>query len=267
MAGPSPQNSLRRKLLRLIKFDGGVRVAAALCLAAYALIACGRVEKPAGPPSILLFNGTGTSPNDVSAIEEILRSKRFAYSTADSAQLERMTSAELRAYRLLIVPGGNFEQIGQGLTSAATANIRHAVEDGLNYLGICAGAFFAGDSPYNGLNLTSGTRFGFYGIERQGVRKAAVPIAPAGSPPLDQYWEDGPQLSGWGAAVARYPDGTPAVVQGTFGDGWIILSGVHAEAPENWRKEMKFNTPVSVDNAYAASLIEAALNRIELPHY
>jgi len=44
---------------------------------------------------------------------------------------------------------------------------------------VCAGGFFAGDSGYNGLNLTSGVRFGFYAAEARGVRKAAVAITGA----------------------------------------------------------------------------------------
>jgi hypothetical protein len=68
----------------------------------------------------------------------------------------------------------------------------------------------AGNSGYyNGLNLTSGVRFGFYSAEERGIRKAAVAIAVAGGPTLDQYWEDGPQFTGWGAVVGKYPDGTP----------------------------------------------------------
>ena len=61
-----------------------------------------------------------------------------------------------------------------------------AVQNGLNYLGVCAGAFFAGNSPTNGLNLTSGVRFGFYAAEDRGIRKTAVAIARPGAPPLDQ---------------------------------------------------------------------------------
>jgi glutamine amidotransferase-like uncharacterized protein len=96
-----------------------------------------------------------------------------------------MAESELKRYRLLIVPGGNFIQIGNGLTSAATGKIRNAVRDGLNYLGICAGAFFASAFPgYNGLNLTSGTRFGFYSLEEKGIRKAAVAVSVAGAPTL-----------------------------------------------------------------------------------
>ena len=159
--------------------------------------------------------------------------------------------------------------MGQSLTPGATANIRKSVQDGLNYLGICAGGFLAGhyNPPYNGLNLTSGVRFGFYAAEARGIRKTAVPIAVAGEPASDQYWEDGPEFTGWGAVVGKYPDGTPAIVEGTFGSGWVILSGVHPEAPANWRQGMTFNTPVNVDNEYAGTLVRAAMNRISLSHY
>ena len=47
----------------------------------------------------------------------------------------------------------------------------------------------------------------------------------------------------------------------------MILTGVHPEAPASWRHGMDFRTPINVDNAYAATLIRAALNRESLPHY
>lgn len=104
------------------------------------------------------------------------------------------------------------------------------------------------------------------GIESQGVRKAAVKVQPVGAPAADQYWEDGPQLTGWGDIVARYEDGTPAVVEGKVGSGFVVLSGIHPEAPESWRNGLAFATPASADNAYAAQLIEAALHGAPLPH-
>jgi glutamine amidotransferase-like uncharacterized protein len=218
-------------------------------------------------PTILLFNGRGTSRNDVAALEAILTRNHFSYSVVNSEHLNAMSEAQIRKYRLLIIPGGNFEQIGNGLETSTTMTIRHAVQDGLNYLGICAGAFFAGNSPYNGLDLTRGTKFKFYALESQGMRKAAVAITAAGSPTVDHYWEDGPQLAGWGDIVAKYPDGTPAVVEGSDGDGWVILAGIHPEAPESWRRGMTFATPTSESNAYATTLIDAALNRARLAHY
>ncbi len=216
---------------------------------------------------MLLFDGTGTSPNDVTAFEAILNSNQLDYTTVNSAELNAIGESQLRRHRLLIVPGGNFIHIGNSLTAGATTNIRNAVQNGLNYLGVCAGGFFAGNSGFNGLNMASGVRFGFYSAEDRGIHKAAVPIAVAGAPTLEQYWEDGPQFTGWGAVVGKYPDGTPAIVEGTIGNGWVILSGVHAEAPAGWRRGMSFSTPVSDDTAYAGMLIRAALNRTSLAHY
>jgi glutamine amidotransferase-like uncharacterized protein len=229
----------------------------------------GSTNASAPPASILLFNGTGASPGDVAAIEAILKNNHLTYSTATSSQLNRMDQSQMRQYRLLLVPGGNFVEMGKSLTPRATAKLRDAVQDGVNYLGICGGGFLAGkyDPPYNGLNLTSGVRFGFYAAENRGIRKAAVPIAVAGAPTLDQYWEDGPEFTGWGAVVGKYPDGTPAIVEGSFGSGWVVLSGIHPEAPASWRRGMAFNTPAGVDHAYAGTLIHAALNRVSLPHY
>ncbi|HEX9160778.1 MAG TPA: BPL-N domain-containing protein [Thermoanaerobaculia bacterium] len=241
-------------------------VARLLFLISLAMTACAQPEPHSVPP-ILLFNGTGTSANDVAAVETILKNGHLRYSTVNSLQLNGMSEAQLMAYRLMIVPGGNFLAIGNSLTPSTTSNIHNAVQGGLNYLGICAGAFLAGHASYNSLNLTSGVRFGFYADENRGIRKAAVVIAGVGTPALEHYWEDGPQLTGWGAVVGKYPDGTPAIVEGTSGKGWVILSGVHPEAPAHWRRGMTFSTPASVDNAYAGKLIDAALNRTWLPHF
>src|SRR5262249_36235287 len=154
-----------------------VRIIASVALVSLALTACeppgARVGKPAkgtpapaaatdipltssSVPPILLFNGTGTSPNDVAAVGTNLNNNHLNYSTVDSSQLNDMSESQLRAYRLLIVPGGNFINIGSNLKTTTTANIHDAVQCGLNYLGICAGGFFAGYSIYNTLNLTSG---------------------------------------------------------------------------------------------------------------
>ena len=60
------------------------------------------------------------------------------------------------------------------------------------------------------------------GKEGGKVRKAAVPIACGNGPVLEQYWEDGPQFTGWGTAVCTYPDGNPAIVEGASGKGWVV---------------------------------------------
>jgi glutamine amidotransferase-like uncharacterized protein len=245
-------------------------ISASLLLISAALTGCH--PRPASSPGtalVLLFSGTGTSPNDVAAIETILNSSDFSYSTVNSFQLNGMTEPQMSGYRLLIVPGGNFVDMGNSLTAGTAANVRDAVKGGLNYLGICAGGFLAGSfpAPYHSFDLSSGVKFGFYSAERDGTRKAAVRITTAEGSALDQYWEDGPQFTGWGEVVAKYPDGTPAIVEGSVGQGRVILSGVHSEAPESWRRGMAFTTPVSADTAYARTLIFRALNRATLSHY
>jgi hypothetical protein len=131
--------------------------------------------------------------------------------------------------------------VGNGLTLGSSVKIRRAVHSGVNLPGNLRWGFPAGDSPYDGLNLT-GVRFGFYSAEGQGTRKAAVPITPVGGPTQEHYWEDGPQLSGWGKVSAECPDDTPAAVQGSSGKGWLVLAGLHPEAPESWRDGMIFDT-------------------------
>lgn len=216
---------------------------------------------------ILLFGAAGTSVNDVAAVETILKDKHLEYSTVNSRQLNGMSESQLMAYRLMIVPGGNFIDMGNSLTRNTSTNIHNAVQGGLNYLGICAGGFLAGHASYNSLNLTSGVRFDFYSAANHGIRKTAVAITAVDAPPLEHYWEDGPQFTGWGTVVAKYPDGTAAIVEGTSGKGWVILTGIHPEAPEHWRRGLTFTTPASVDNAYAGKVIDAALHGTLLPHY
>jgi glutamine amidotransferase-like uncharacterized protein len=238
-----------------------------VALVAVTFTTCSGNNKSGNTP-ILLFNGTGTSPNDVAAIETVLNTNGLNYTTANAEQLNAMAEPVIKKYRLLIMPGGDFIEMGNSLHPGTAANIRKAVTYGLNYLGICAGGFLAGKYRYyNGFNLASGVTFGFYSIENKGIRKAAVAISSTGCPTLEQYWEDGPQFTGWGAVVGRYPDGTPAIAEGTFGRGFVILAGVHPEAPEAWRHGMTFNTPAGEDNAFAGKLIRAALNGTSLPHY
>jgi glutamine amidotransferase-like uncharacterized protein len=217
---------------------------------------------------VILFNGTGTTSGDVSAVETILNDLGLAYATANSAQLNAMTQAQLNSYKLLIVPGGNSITIGQYLTRTATTNIHNAViKGGLHYLGICAGGFFGGYSIYNGLNLTSGRWFNFYEAYYHGIYKESLNISFPSGGKLDVYWQDGPQFTGWGSIVARFPDGTPAVVEGTSGVGWVILAGVHPEAPATWRYGMTFTSSVASNTAYAKTLVSAALHGTYLPHY
>src|SRR5216684_153599 len=276
-----PSLQLNQRILEI----GSIVALAAFVIAAITSTGCGsRSMQPAAlnsplpntplPPAVkaaepvLLYAGTGTTPGDVSVIEGILKNLNIGYLKADQNQLDAMTEPQLGGYTLLIVPGGDSRIIGENISANATATIHNAVAQyGLHYLGICAGAFFGGASIYNGLDLTSGVSFDLYADEFKGIHLEPVEITRASDSPLDVLWNDGPQLSGWGGVVARYPDGTPAIAEGTLGNGFVMLVAVHLEAPASWRQGMTFTTPVSVDVAYAGTVIQAALSGTSLPHF
>ncbi|MVM34906.1 hypothetical protein GO755_33065 [Spirosoma sp. HMF4905] len=216
---------------------------------------------------IMLFNGTGTSPNDVEAVKDILFSNHMDFTLVNSTQLNELDTSQLKKYKLIIIPGGNFIDIGKSLTEETTRKIQKAVHQGLNYLGICAGGFLAGNTRNNSFNITNGVQFKFYSAEAKGIRKAAVAVSNADGTRIEHYWEDGPQFSGWGDVVSKYPDGTPATVQGNYGSGWVVLTGVHPEAPENWRKEFSFSTSIETSHNYADSLIKAAIEKRAMSHF
>jgi hypothetical protein len=51
-----------------------------------------------------------------------------------SRRLNAMSESQLMAYSLIIIPGGNFIDIGNSLTPATMAGIHDAVQGGVNYL-------------------------------------------------------------------------------------------------------------------------------------
>jgi glutamine amidotransferase-like uncharacterized protein len=250
-----------------LRWIGGGALAVLLAVGALALGRITQREAVAAVPAgtILLFAGDGTSPNGVTAIKALLSKERLPFITADTRQLRGMSITQLRQFGLLIMPGGNFEVMGKQLGPEAPQRIREAVRGGLNYLGVCAGAFIAGDSPYNGINLT-GRRFPFFADSRKGIRKAAIRLTNGDHTQFITYWEDGPELTGWGQPLAAYPDGTPAVAQGKVGAGWVILTGVHLEAPDDWYRGLAADSAATVSRGHAARVIHAAHAGQALPH-
>jgi hypothetical protein len=196
-----------------------------------------------------------------------------------------MSVANMVAYKLLIVPGGNSITIGNNISSGTTANIKTAVRTyGLHYLGVCAGAFLAswpGSPPqYNDIYLlNSNIWFDLYRNSSCGTNQTKLDsetLRLADGSLIDVYWEDGPQLTTqggtWGTVVAKYPNGQPAIIQGFAGKGWTLLQGVHPEAPRSWGCgtgcTCDFGTTTQAqDFAYSATLISAALKGTVLPHF
>jgi len=80
-----------------------VLIIASLVLISTAFTACGVWGDKGSMPAeganaapILLFNGTGTSPSDVAAVETILNSNHVNYLTVNSSQLNHMGESQIR---------------------------------------------------------------------------------------------------------------------------------------------------------------------------
>ena len=171
-----------------------------------------------------------------------------------------LTEAQLRRSQLLIVPGGNYIKIAQGMSAESMEKVRSSVDRGLNYLGICAGAILAGRTTGKSFDLTAGVQFDFYADVNRNLHKNVVSITDGEGETCDQYWEDGPQLDGWGTVVSKYPDGTAATVQGDFRRGRVILCGFHPERPRtgqgNELQHVRCHEPrvrINVDRGRAGS--------------
>ncbi len=166
---------------------------AILLLAILAIPAC-RSSQRTDSPAVLLYNGEGTSKNDVRAIEKLIEECGFNCVSVGSVQLDGMSDRELSGYRLIVFPGGNYIEMGNGLTTDTTQRIRRAVSIGTNYLGVCAGGLLAGNANCNNFNLTNGVKFKFYEAVNRNVHKAVVSVVDANAHSIEHYWEDGPRF-------------------------------------------------------------------------
>jgi FG-GAP-like repeat len=250
-----------------------------------------RVKQPAQqqPNRILLYIGStvagpgpacpeyhaGVSVPDYFALQRELDAMGLRYDTAtydgdaNTINLNAMTQAQFNAYAVFIVPGGNTDCIVGYWTQTTKQMIQNGVLHGsVSYLGFCAGAFVAGyRNPalnLTGLPIQNGwDSFNYYSLYYHSQVAASLEISLASGPTLEMFWDDGPQLSGFGDTIATYPDGTPAISE-TSSNGFVILSGVHPEATADWMVSDNLSpvgSPFQTDFAFAASLINAAVTK------
>ncbi len=138
--------------------------------------------------------------------------------------------------RIIYFPGGWSGYYTEDLKGKASKLIRNFVKHGGSYLGVCAGAYFAsekiiweGKTYHPPLKIYRG--------------KAIGPIRELAPWPLytvadllflgeriQAFYYGGPYFEGEGKVLATYSiNGKPAVVLSSYGDGRVLLSGVHFE--------------------------------------
>ncbi len=173
--------------------------------------------------------------------------------------IQPVTAAEivegrvLRGAKLLVMPGGADRYYCRDLNGHGEDNIRLAVDDGMGYLGNCAGSYYGGARIrfHQGLpDEVTASRLGLVPVTAIGSIRAFGPaydttldsasivgIQGEASPVrLNCYYHGGPYFEPDPGAevstIARYADlaGRPAaVVAARFGAGKAVLMGAHLE--------------------------------------
>lgn len=219
----------------------------------------------------LIFNGEGASDLDARSIASIFREHGRTYQLVNSPELDAMNLEDLKRFRMIVVPGGYGGQMSRSLQPETRERIRFAVvEQGVNYVGFCAGAFVAvgptplrGEAPDYGFSIVPHPQLlDYFYPNKDGDDDvaASLPIQFAdGTQRQILFWGGPAILEVAGGVVARYSDGTPAIAQVRSGKGFVTISGPHPEGPQEWKNLAGVVDPDGDDFDIAWKLFESTL--------
>ena len=179
---------------------------------------------------------------------------KFSVVYAGPAEKEKVTAALLGKAVLYVQPGGD-TSVGKAdklLGPVAKTAIVSYVRSGGKYLGICQGAYLAGQNP--GMGMLSPADTGQYIVSKGATTKSEadtlVPLMYRGRK-VSAYFQDGPYITGHTknmVVVARYTNGLSAAVVKSFGLGKVGVVGTHPEAPVSWYREAGLSTSARAGN-------------------
>lgn len=213
--------------------------------------------------NVLVYNGPGVSETSLNHTISSLRRILVPNYTVNIVTAATLTTEPWpESCALLVIPGGRDLPYVSALQYAATARIKQYVQNGGNFLGICAGAYFAssrvewetgtaieviGDRDLQFFPGTcKGCAYpGFVYESEAGARKVDVKVVVSEGDSKTYrgiywngggYFEDADKMESSGVRViARYPDEgahkRAAAVSCNVGRGKAILWGPHLEYP------------------------------------
>ncbi|MCB0350791.1 MAG: hypothetical protein KDD38_06385 [Bdellovibrionales bacterium] len=213
----------------------------------------------ASPTNIYIYNDKGDCDGCSGAVAELLDQRRAQYAYAQKPDI---TARGLVGIKLWIQPGGDGIEMALHLKDKHKEALRNFVAAGGNYLGLCAGAFFADHfvddaNTIPGLGLLPGVSRDFSPINKDEMILDII----WNNIRRFMYFQDGATFDLHPSArvhtIARYSTGEPAVIEFRYGAGHVILSGVHPEANNEWRKNL--NDPDGDDTYLAQELLDKLL--------
>jgi glutamine amidotransferase-like uncharacterized protein len=216
-------------------------------------IGCSQTQTPEPESAdIALYNDKGTDKECVEATKNMFEWMGYTISLVDA---DFINTKRLDKFISLCVPGGDMYQYSQDISSAGKQKIRGFIAGGKAYIGICGGAYFAGEKvfwqgdqiPMESLELFAGTTkgpydeiapFPDYGMCQVNIVDTNHPIMQSES---DSVWI----LYYWGPALIPDQDTTvailgryekndlPAILAFEYGSGRVFLIGPHPEIEED----------------------------------
>jgi glutamine amidotransferase-like uncharacterized protein len=98
-----------------------------------------------GSTDIALYADNGADANCITATRYMFEWMGYSVALIDAGMIN---DNKLDDFRLLCMPGGNMYQYSMDISATGKENIRSFISEGHAYLGICAGANFAGHTVY-----------------------------------------------------------------------------------------------------------------------
>jgi hypothetical protein len=197
----------------------------------------------AARPVALVYRGPASCAGCSEAVAALIRRspRHFSVSYAGPGEKLKVTAASLRGAALYAQPGGD-GSVQHGMTAlgpAAAAAIRSYVAAGGHYLGICMGAYLAGEDPGIGL-LAPGDTGGYDQTRGASVTTAAQAVIPViwGTTVSYQYAQDPPYIIPSGVrgekVLARFTNHHVDALVRPYHRGAVGVVGTHPEADRTW---------------------------------
>ncbi|MBC7692601.1 MAG: hypothetical protein H7222_12630 [Methylotenera sp.] len=224
-----------------------------------------QVSHTAFKTDILIFQGSATAYGDAESLQTIADAHGLSSVIRNSSQMDQMTVEELATFGAIVWPGGYAGQMSDSLKASTRRNIQAAVKErGVGFVGFCAGAFIAisPDTKW-GFSLIAQPTLPYYHLEDEGTDTAMVSVNLSDGTKRNLVWWGGPTLPEFpGGVIARYGDtGQPAIAQAWAGNGLMILSAPHPEAPESWRGKLGLSDSDGLDHDIAFNMIQSAIQQ------
>ncbi len=224
-------------------------------------------RREASRPVALVYRGPAACDGCPEAIASRLRDSDYNFRViyVGPAEKLKITPAVLAGAALYVQPGG-----GQDVPAAAASigkhaikAVRHYVSNGGRYLGLCMGAYLAGDQGFRLVDGDIDSEVGRPGSTLRGIADTVTPVVWRGKKRWI-YYQDGAMLpavpaGSGGVVLATYPNRDIAAATYRYGKGRVGLAGPHPEADESWYRENGLKNPDGVLPDMAHDLINATM--------